>query len=62
MLRTILIFIIIALIARAFIIAGSSAGSGNKENPPADPGKSSRKGVPEGIGEYVEYEEVDKKS
>jgi hypothetical protein len=59
-LRLILIFLIIYLIVRAFIIAGSSKEP-EKEKSDKDniKGKSSR-GVPKGIGEYIDYEEIDK--
>ena len=59
-LRLILIFLIIYLIVRAFIIAGSSKEPEKKKSDKDNiKGKSSR-GVPKGIGEYIDYEEIDK--
>jgi hypothetical protein len=60
-LRILLIFLIVFLIVRAFVIAGSS--DEQPKNKPGDSnlkGKANRSGVPKGIGEYVDYEEVDK--
>jgi hypothetical protein len=62
MLRLILVFIIIALIVRAFIIAGSTIQAEQKKTDIKDNDGNSRKGVPKGIGEYVDYEEVQKKT
>ena len=59
-LRIILVFLIVYLIVRAFIIAGSSEGKVKlKEDPDKMSGKQ-RKGVPKSLGEYIDYEEVDK--
>jgi hypothetical protein len=59
-LRLTLIFLIVYLIVRAFIIAGSA-----KEPPKKKPDQDNNKwkpsrGVPKNIGEYVDYEETDK--
>ena len=60
MVRLILILVIIILIARAFIVY-----AGNSSEEKTHPGqvkkdKSAKKGVPKGIGEYVDYEEIKK--
>jgi hypothetical protein len=59
-LRIILISLIVYLIVRAFIIAGSSGKT--VENKPDEDKMSAnpKKGVPKSIGEYIDYEEVDK--
>jgi len=64
MIRLILVFIIIALIVRAFIITGLES---RKERPAY--GNSNpkgawkfKKGVFKGIGEYIDYEEIKKKN
>ena len=44
---------------RGFIIAGSEEKEKNKPAGNNIKGKTS-KGVPKGIGEYVDYEEIDK--
>jgi hypothetical protein len=59
-LRLTLVFLIVYLIVRAFIMAGEA-----KEPPRKKPEKDNNKwkpskGVPKGIGEYVDYEEIDK--
>jgi len=62
MLKLILVFLIIFLIVRAFIIAGlesnDNQGPAEKKEPPV----KSKKGVPRELGEYVDYEEIDKKN
>jgi hypothetical protein len=59
-LRLILIFLIVYLIVRGFIMAGSTKEPAkNKSDKDNLKGKSSR-GVPKGIGEYIDYEEIDK--
>lgn len=59
-LRVILIFLIVYLIVRAFIMAGSSEEPArNKSDKDNIKGKKP-KGVPKGIGEYIDYEEVDR--
>jgi len=61
MIRLVLVFLIVFLIVRIFILAGSSSvedksgGEGSKDN------KNRKKGVPKDIGEYVEYEEIKKR-
>ena len=62
MLKLILVFLVIFLIVRAFIIAGLESG---ENSPPAGkktPSQKAKKGVPRELGEYVEYEEVNKRS
>ena len=60
LLRLILVFLIIYLIVRAFILAGST-GKRVKKKPDQDNIRGNPpKGVPKSIGEYVDYEEVDK--
>jgi hypothetical protein len=59
-LRITLIFLIVYLIVRAFIMAGESKGPPEKK-PDQDNNKwKPSGGVPKGIGEYVDYEEIDK--
>jgi hypothetical protein len=59
-LRIILVFLIIFLIVRAFIIAGSSEEPVNKKSGTDKSSGNRRKGVPKSLGEYIDYEEVDK--
>ena len=60
MIRLLLVLLIIFLIARAFFIYGSD--SENDAVKPDSKSKKSKpqKGVPKGIGEYIDYEEVKK--
>jgi hypothetical protein len=60
LLRLILVFLIIFLIVRAFIIAGSAEGPLKKKSDPDNIKGNPTKGVPKSIGEYVDYEEIDK--
>lgn len=60
MIRLLLIFLIIFLIARVFILYGSGGDGGKIKTEPEKKNTGPRKGVPKGIGEYVDYEEVDK--
>lgn len=60
LLRLILVFIIICLIVRAFIIAGSTEEPVKKKSEQNNFKRNPPKGVPKCIGEYVDYEEVDK--
>ena len=60
LLRIILIFLIIFLIVRAFIIAGSSEEPVIKKSDTDKTSGGSRRGVPKNLGEYIDYEEVDK--
>ncbi|MGD0583714.1 MAG: hypothetical protein ABR974_12320 [Bacteroidales bacterium] len=57
----ILIFLIIFLIARIFVVMGSaSVREGDAKEP--DKYKASKKtGVPKELGEYIEFEEVKEK-
>ena len=58
MIRYLLIFLIIFLIVRLFAMYGSIGRSENKVS--NTDGKSNKPsgGVPKGIGEYIDYEEV----
>jgi hypothetical protein len=58
MLKLILVFLIIFLIVRAFIITGMESGENEPRKERKEPVKKANKGVPREIGEYVEYEEV----
>jgi hypothetical protein len=60
MIRLLLILIIIFLIARVFILYGSGRDSENRVNEPEKNNTKPRKGVPKSLGEYIDYEEVDK--
>ena len=59
-LRIILVFLIVFLIVRSFIIAGSSEKTVNKKSGTDKMNGGSRKGVPKNLGEYIDYEGVDK--
>ena len=59
-LRLTLIFLIIYLIVRGFIIAGSSKEPSGKNQEKDNYKWKAPKGVPKGIGEYIDYEEIDK--
>jgi hypothetical protein len=58
MLKLILVFLIVFLIVRAFIIAGMESGANVPRPEKKEPEKKVKKGVPRELGEYVEYEEV----
>jgi len=61
MLRLILIFLVIAMIVRGFIIAGLESRT---EKPVGKTDKEPwkfKKGVPKWLGEYVDYEEIENK-
>jgi hypothetical protein len=60
MIRLLLVFIIVFLIVRVFIIAGSASVSDNTGGEPAKNKMTKKKGVPREIGEYIEFEEVKK--
>ena len=60
MTRLLLILLIVFLVARIFVIYGSIGNSEKKEHGPEKKDTNTRKGVPKGIGEYIDYEEVDK--
>jgi hypothetical protein len=62
MLRIILIFIIVFLIVRVFVIAGSARITDKNAGEPTGDKINKKKGVPRGIGEYVDFEEIKKKS
>jgi hypothetical protein len=59
-LRLILIFLIIYLIVRGFIIAGSTKEPEKKNTDQDNIKGKSPKGVPKGIGEYIDFEETGK--
>jgi hypothetical protein len=58
MLKLILVFLIVFLIVRAFIIVGMESGESAPRAEKKEPVKKVKKGVPRELGEYVEYEEV----
>jgi phage shock protein PspC (stress-responsive transcriptional regulator) len=60
LLRLTLIFLIIFLLVRAFIIAGSIKEPEEKKSDQNNFKEKSSKGVPKGIGEYIDFEETDK--
>jgi hypothetical protein len=61
-LRLTLIFLVIYMIVRAFIMAGEASKEPPKKSSDADKNKWKKQGgVPKGIGEYVDYEEIDKR-
>jgi hypothetical protein len=62
MLRLILVFLIIFLIVRAFIITGMMSGESDPPHERKEPPKKVKKGVPKELGEYVEYEDVKRKN
>jgi biopolymer transport protein ExbD len=61
MLKLILVFLIIFLIVRAFIIAGMESNENAPRSEKKEPSKNTKKGVPRELGEYVEYEEIDRR-
>jgi hypothetical protein len=61
MVRLLLILLIVFLIARLFIVYGTNGPSVKKDLEPEEKDKKSRNGIPKGVGEYVEYEEVKKR-
>jgi hypothetical protein len=58
MLKLILVFLIIFLIVRAFIIAGMESGQRSSPAEKKEPAQKSKRGVPRELGEYVDYEEI----
>jgi biopolymer transport protein ExbD len=62
MLKLILVFLIIFLIVRAFIIAGMESNENIPRPENKEPSKKPKKGVPIELGEYVEYEEVERRN
>jgi hypothetical protein len=60
MIRLILIFLVVFLITRLFVVYGSDRSGEKKESDPLKKSSTPRKGVPKGIGEYVEFEELEK--
>jgi hypothetical protein len=61
MIRLLLIALIVFLITRMFVLYGSFGSAGKKDTAPGNKDSDTRKGVPKGIGEYIDYEEVDKR-
>jgi len=62
MLRLILVFLVIFLIVRAFVIVGMESGENAPQAEKKEPTTKGKRGVPRELGEYVEYEEVERKS
>jgi len=60
MIRLFLILIIIILIARIFIIYASDTNDGKGEPDFKKKQNKPKRGVPKGIGEYIDYEEIKK--
>jgi hypothetical protein len=60
MIRLSLIFLIIFLVARIFIVYGLGGNGEKIKTEPEKKNTGQRKGVPKSLGEYVDYEEVDK--
>jgi|WetSurMetagenome_2_1015567.scaffolds.fasta_scaffold967724_2 hypothetical protein len=60
MIRLVLIFIIVFLIIRAFVIAGSSDVADNSGGEAAGDKMTKKRGVSKEIGEYIEFEEIKK--
>ena len=59
--RILLIFLIIFLVVRSFLRAGSSGSNVSDPHRDKDSGDNKKKGVPKGIGEYIDFEEVKEK-
>jgi hypothetical protein len=62
MLRFILIFLVVFLIVRAFVITGLESRNDAPPKPKKEPAGKTKKGVPKELGEYVDYEEIDGKN
>jgi hypothetical protein len=62
MLKLILVFLIIFLIVRAFIITGLESGRNSPSPEKKESAGKAKKGVPKELGEYVEYEEVKRRN
>ena len=58
MVRLLLVLLIVFLITRLFVVYGAIDTSGKKDIKPEEDKTKQRKGVPKGIGDYVDYEEV----
>jgi hypothetical protein len=61
MIRLILVFLVILMIVRAFVIAGLESRSTESPNKKAKERWKFRKGIPKWLGEYVDYEEIEGK-
>lgn len=62
MLKFILVFLIIFLIVRAFIITGLESVQNSPSPEKKEPDRKVKKGVPKELGEFVEYEEVERRN
>jgi hypothetical protein len=60
--RFALICLIVYLIIKSFFRFGEENGSSPHRSEPEKEKKSTKKSVPKTIGEYVDYEEVNKKN
>lgn len=61
MLRLILVFLVIVMIVRAFVITGLESRAAKPDNKPEKEPWKFKKGVPKWLGEYVDYEEIENK-
>jgi hypothetical protein len=52
--------LIIYLIIRSFIRFGKDEGSATRMSEPGEKNKINNKGVSKKVGEYIDYEEIDK--
>jgi hypothetical protein len=59
MVRLILILVIIILVARTFVLYAGDRNTEKKQPDQVNKDKG-KKGVPKGIGEYIDYEEIKK--
>jgi hypothetical protein len=62
LLRIFLIFVIIYLLVRAFFIAGYENKKKDYNDVSGTGEKDRKKGVPRELGEYVDFEEIEKDS
>jgi hypothetical protein len=60
MIRLALIILIVILITRIFILYSGVDNDKKEKMSSASSDKKGQKGVPKGIGEYVDYEEIKK--
>ncbi len=61
MIRLVLIFLIVFLVVRIFILAGSTRVEDRSGGEEGKGNGTRKKGVPKEIGEYVDYEEIKRK-
>jgi hypothetical protein len=59
MLRLILVFLVILMIVRAFVIAGLESRSTGSSDKKEKENWKFKKGIPKWLGEYVDYEEIE---